>query len=199
MSDEKKNKKNRREKQEFPDLDVKFNLKSRRDYMDNRHYVKGVKYNGSVVIPALDRDTKQWLNDFNKEYYGASFEDPWEYDNVHKIQVDKDTVLDIKDQIRVLKKERKKIFNKSPNTTTQDHRDLANFYTEQIEDMEEFLDRVHPRRSCDNANNERNRDLLNMAKASNEFDLISWDILSDDALTEAGLDEVEEEDDEGDF
>lgn len=186
MSDKKKDKKKtNRDAQEFPDLDVKFNLKSRRDYMDNRHYVNGVKNGGKIVIPALDHDTKKWLNDFNKEYYGDSFEHPWEYNNIHKMQVDKDTVMDIKDQIRVLKKERKKIFNKNANTTTEEHRDLAEFYTEQIEDMENFLDKVHPRRSCDNANNDRNRDLLNIAKASNMYDLVSWETLTDDLLVDA--------------
>ena len=191
----KKKKKSKRDSLEFPNLDVNYNLKSRRDYLDNRHYVNGVKQDGKQVMSALDKDAKKYIDTFNKEYYNASFDDPWEYDGIHKMQVDKETVMDIKSQIKVLKKHRKKIFNKSPNTTTETDRNLANYYTGQIEEMEEFLDKVHPRRSCDNANNDRNRDLLNMAKASNEFDLVSWDTLTDDALIQAGLDDEKDEDD----
>lgn len=32
-----------------------------------------------------------------------------------------------------------------------------------------------------------------MAKASNEYDLISWDTLTDDALVESGLDDDDED------
>jgi len=195
----KKKKKTRRENEEFPNLDVKFNLKARRDYLDNRHYVNGVNHKGRQVMPPLEKDDKRYIDTFNKEYYNASFDSPWEYDGIHKIKVDKDTVDDIKGQIRALKKERKKIFNKSPNTTTEAHRDLARHYSEQIEEMEAFLDEVHPRRSCDNANNDRNRDLLNMAKASNEYDLVSWDTLEDYEVTVAGLDADVEEDDPEDW
>lgn len=192
MSDDKK-KKNRRSRVEFPHLDVKFNLKSRRDYMDSHYYVNGVKHKGVTVMSALDRQSKAWLDAFNKEFYNASFNNPWDYDDIHKIKVDKETVDDVKDQIRVLKKERKKIFNKSPNTTTDEDRALANYYNDKIEEMEDFLDEIHPRRSCENANNARNRDLLNMAKASNEIDLVSWDTLLDNALIKVGLDDDEDD------
>ena len=109
----KEKKKSRREKQEFPNLDVKYNLKKRRDYMDNRHYVNGVKNaKGDVVMPKLDQEAKEYLNKFNKEYYNASFSDPWEYDEVHEMKVDKETVMGIKAKIRDLKKKRKRIFDK---------------------------------------------------------------------------------------
>jgi len=193
MSDDKKKKKSRRSRVEFPYLDVKFNLKSRRDYMDSHYYVNGVRHQGATVMPALDKQSKRWLDTFNKEFYNASFDSPWNYDGIHKIKVDKETVDDIKGQIRVLKRERKKIFNKSPNTTTEEDRALANYYNDQIEDMEHFLDEIHPRRSCENANNDRNRDLLNIAKASNEIDLVSWEILMDDALMMAGPDDDDED------
>jgi hypothetical protein len=177
-------KKNRRDKQKFPNLDVKYNLKSRRDYLDNRHYVNGVKHKGNMVMPPLTDKQKKFLNDFNKEYYNASFDSKYEYATIHVCQVDENTVKDIKDQIRTLKKERKKIFDKSPNTTTEQDRELAEYYTGQIEDMEDFLNEVHPRRACEHANNARNYDLLNMAKASNEYDLVSWEELEDDDLVE---------------
>lgn len=186
MSDKKKDKKksSRRDVVKYPNLNPSYNLKSRRDVLDNGLYVDGAKTNGKVVIPALDDETKRYLDTFNKEYYNASFDSQYDYDGVHKCQVDEETVMDIKGQIRVLKKERRKIFGKSPNTTTEDDRDLARHYSEQIEDMEEFLNKVHPRRSCEHANNKRNYDLLNYAKRSNEYDLVSWEEMTDDMLYE---------------
>ncbi len=190
-----KKKKSRRDKEKYPDLDVKFNLKSRRDYTDNRYYINGVKQKGKQVMEPLDDEAKKYLNDFNKEYYGASFGDgkAWSYNNIHKLLVDKETVDDLKDQIRDLKKKRNKIYNKSPNTTTEELRNLAKQYNKQIEEIEEFIYKIHPRRECDDRNNDRNADLLNMAKASNKYDLVSWDTLTDDALTCAGLDEDEDD------
>ena len=189
-------KKSRRDKIEFPHLDISLNLKSRRDYLDNYHYVNGVKYEGKTVIKALDNKTKKWLDNFNKEYYNASFDSKYDYDTIHVCKVDEDTIMDIKGQIKELKGERRKIFNKSPNTTTSADRDLANYYTDQIEDMENFLDEIHPRRSCEHANNNRNYDFLNMAKASNEYDLVSWETLNDEDLVGAGLEESYEDTDE---
>ena len=144
-------------------------------------------------MPPLDEEAKQFLNDFNKEFYNASFETPYDYDNIHTCKVDKDTILDIKAQIRDVKALRKRIFNKSPNTTTNEDRELAAIYNTKIEEMEAFLDEVHPRRSSENANNARNRDLLNIAKASNIYDLVSWEELTDDMLyvSEEGEDDEE--------
>jgi len=186
----KKKKKSRREKQEFPDLDVSYNLKARRDYMDNRFYVNGVKQKGKTVMQPLDKEAKKYLNDFNKEYYNASFGEgkAWDYDNIHKLQVDKETIDDLKTQIRALKKERKIIYLKSPNTTTEEDRELARMYNKQIEDIEEFIYKVHPRRECDDRNNARNADLLNMAKASNMYDLVSWEELDDEVISDKDID-----------
>jgi len=187
-----KKKKSRRDKQEYPALDPNYNLKLRRDYIDNRYYVNGVKQNGETVMPALDKDAKKYLNDFNREYYNASFKTPYDYDNIHICKVDKEDILDIKSQIRDVKALRKKIFNKSPNTTTEEDREAARHYNKLIEDMEDFLDEVHPRRSVENANNDRNRDLLNRSKASNMYDLVSWEELLDMDLLEAVKDDDEE-------
>ena len=188
-----KKKKSRRDKKKYPALDVSYNLKSRRDYLDNRHYVNGVKQNGKTVIPALDEDAKQYLNDFNKEFYNASFDSLYDYDNVHTCKVDKDTIMDIKAQIKEIKALRRRIFNKSPNTTTDEDREQAMLYNNKIEEMERFLDEVHPRRSSENANNARNRDLLNIAKASNMYDLIAWEELDDNMMYNVDEDEDYEE------
>lgn len=184
----KKKKNSRRDKQEFPNLDVSYNLKARRDYLDNRYYINGVKQNGELVMSPLKKEIKQYLNDFNKEYYNASFDSKYNYDKIHICQVDEATIMDIKAQIRDIKLLRKRIFNKSPNTTTDEDRKIANGYNDQIEEMEEFLNKIHPRREVEHANNKRNYDLLNMAKASNEYDLVSWEDLKEETISEEDID-----------
>jgi hypothetical protein len=177
-----KKKKTRRDKEKYPDLNEKTSLKLRRDYIDNRHYVKGVLHNGVLVIPELDEKSKKFLNQFNREYYGASFREKDEKDRIHVSKIDLDTVADIKDQIRKIKAKRKKIFDMSANSTTEADREKARFYTEQIENMEDFLNKVYPKRDSEHRNNQRNRCFLNRNKASNEVNLVSWESLNEDSL-----------------
>ncbi len=149
-------KKNRRNLQKYPALDRDYNLKSRRDYIDNAYYAH-----------KLNDEEKQFLNDFNEEYYNASFESKYDYDNIHKCEIDEEDVLDIKAQMNAIKKLRRRIFNLSPNTITEELREEARMYTEQIEAMDKFLDTMHPRRTAERANNRRNDDILNIGKAIN--------------------------------
>lgn len=177
-----KKKKTRRDKEKYPDLNEKTSLKLRRDYIDNRHYVKGVKDRGVLVLPELDDQDKAFLNQFNKEYYGASFRPEDADKRIHQQKIDLDTVQDIKNQIRKIKAKRKKIFDKSPNKTTEKDRENARMFNEQIEEMEAFLNKVYPKRDCEHLNNQRNRCFLNRNKASNEIDLVSWETLNEDSL-----------------
>ena len=175
-----KKKKNRRNNAKYPALDPSLNLKSRRDVVDNRYYVKGVKDSkGNLVMPPLDERAKQFLNDFNKEYYNADFSGS---ENVHTTLIDRDTLEDVKAQIRAVKAKRERIFGKSSNTTTEEDRNLAEKYNEEIEEMEHFLNNMYPKRASEHANNKRNYDLINYAKRSNKFQLDSWDELRDDEL-----------------
>ena len=139
--------------------------------MDNYHYVS-----------KLTDEAKEFLEKFNGEYYGASFCDAWEYDEVHQIRVDKETVEDVKKQIKAHTKAFNKIYSKSPNTTTEDDREEARRLREQIEDMEAFLNEVHPRRELEQANYRRKTDIINHARVSNEFKVTSWDDLREDEL-----------------
>ena len=141
-----------------------------------------------MVMPELSDEDKKYANQFNREYYGASFRPEDEDNRIHISYVDEETVNDVKDQIRSLKKKRKKIFDKSPNTTTEGDREEARIFTEQIEEMEEFLDKVYPKRACEHANNQRNRCFLNRNKASNEVDLVSWESLNEDSLVFSDMD-----------
>lgn len=198
MADKKKTK---REKELYPDLKAETSTKRRRDFIDNRYYVDGVKYQGKLVIPPLDDETKAYLNQFNKEFYGASFDSKYDYDTVHICQIDEETADDLRDQLRVLKKKRKKIWSKSPNTTTEEDRQLARHFTAQIDEIDEFFNKVHPRREMEKANYRRNTDFINTVKASNEYKLISWETLTDDIIGNIDpelyiqqFDEEEEED-----
>jgi len=166
----------------YPNLDVRYNTKKRRYYMDNHYYAN-----------RLPEDAKKYLNDFNGEYYNASFSSNYDYSDIHVCQVDAETVTDLKAQIRHIKALRKKIWSKSPNTTTDADRDLSAHYTEQIEEMEEFLNRVHPRRELEKANNDRNNDFINCVRASNEVDLVSWETLDDNMLGDLGPEWEDEE------
>lgn len=179
MTKEKKGK-TKRDREEFPDLNEKTSLKLRRDYIDNRFYVNGIKNKGKLVIPELSHDDKKFLNQFNKEYYSASFRKEDNDNRLHISHIDNDTIQDIKNQIRELKSVRKKIWDKSPNKTTEKDREEARVLTYQIDEMEEFLNFAHPKRACEHANNQRNRCFLNRNKASNEFKLVSWEELDPD-------------------
>jgi len=163
----------KRKDHKYPNLVPKYNLKKRQDYMDNHFYVD-----------RLPEDAKEYLNDFNGEYYNAGFKDSWNYDNVHVCQVDKETIKDLKAQIKTLKASRKKIYSKSPNTTTEADRAVSARLTEKIEDIEAFLFKVHPRMEIERNNYARNMDILTHGKASNEFEIVSWEELDDNMLGE---------------
>lgn len=178
----KNKKRNRRNSTKNPALNPSLNLKARRDVMDNRHYVKGVKNaQGELVIPALDEDAAKYLNDFNTEYYNADFSAE---ENIHVTLLDSFDMESIRNQIRDLKAKRQKIFGKKADNTTQEDRNQAQMYTKDIEEMEHFMNNMSPRRAAEHANNKRNYDLLNYAKRSNKYTLESWDVLRDDELSE---------------
>ena len=179
-------KKTKRDKSKHPNLDPSMNIKSRRDMADSRYYVKGVKNkDGAIVIPALDEDAKDYLNEFVKEYYNADFSGD---SNIHETLIDDDTIEDIKGQIRALKAKRRVIYDKSPNTTTQEDRDVANYLTAQIDETEYFLNKAYPQKAAEKANNDRNVDLLNYAKRSNKYKVVSWEELVDADLNDVQLD-----------
>lgn len=182
----KKKKKSRRSRSKNPALDPSLNLKARRDVIDNRYYVKGVKNaQGELVMPPLDEETTSYLNKFNSEYYNADFSAE---ETLHITLIDAGDVQDIKNQIRELKAKRLKLFNKKADKTTPEDRNLANKYSDEIEKMEHFLNNKFPKRAAEHANNKRNYDLLNYAKRSNKYTLDSWDILREDELKEVSSD-----------
>lgn len=174
----------KRKDAKYPNLKPELNTKKRRFYMDQHHYVNGVKHNGIKVMPELCDNAKEFLDTFNNEYYNASFKESWNYSEIHTLRVDKDTVEDIKQQIRDIKKLRSKIWKKSANVTTEEDRELARQYSDQIEEMEQFLFKVHPRMELERDNYRRQWDIINHGRASNEIDLVSWETLDDNMLSD---------------
>ena len=64
---------NKRSRIKHPYLHPGMNIRKRKEYMDNIEYVNGVKNNkGEEVIRKMNEEEKEWLNQFNKEFYGAS-------------------------------------------------------------------------------------------------------------------------------
>lgn len=151
------------------------NTKVRQIYADSHYY-----------SDKLPESAKEWLEKFTGEYYGASFENSWEYDEIHELKVDRDTVEDLNKQLKAAKNELRKICNKSPNTTTEGDRKAARLLQEHIDAIDEFLNEVHPRRGIEQANYRRNNDLLNHARVSNEFRIASWEDLREDELNSVG-------------
>ena len=177
-----KKKKTRRSQKKYPNLIPEYNLKLRRDYIDNHHYVSGVKNkNGDIVMDALTEEAKSYLNQFNKEYYSASFQID-EETRLHKQLLDDEAIKNIKAQIKSVKNKRSKIFNKDAEKTTEKDRQLASMYNEQIEDLLDFLKKVHPRKDCEDRNNSRNRCFVNRNKASNEVSLVSWESVDPESV-----------------
>lgn len=68
----KKKRKTRRENQNYPDLDPRFNLKSRMELIDQDYLDK------------LSKEELEWLNKFNKETISASFNQENPRKNLHK-------------------------------------------------------------------------------------------------------------------
>lgn len=166
-------KKSKRSKAKYPALDPSLNLKSRRDYLDNKFYVK-----------RLPEELKEWLNDFNQAYYCNSTNLKFENFEIVDRVINKEEEADIKSQISRLKKERRRIWAKSPDNVTDDDRLQCQRLDQGIDLMEEFLDKVIPMRRNARNNYARNEDFLNMSKANNTYDLVSWETLRDDELSE---------------
>lgn len=166
-------KKSKRSKTKYPALDPSVNLKSRRDYLDNRQY-----------LDKLPEAAKEWLNDFNQAYYCNSTNMKYGNTEIVGRLINKEEEADIKAQISRLKHERRKIWNILPDKVTEDDRIECMYLDKNIEAMEEFLDKVIPMRQNARSNYARNEDFLNMNKANNTYDLVSWETLREDELND---------------
>jgi uncharacterized protein (DUF849 family) len=166
----------RREDKKHPFLDKSYNLKSRRDYIDNTYYVNGVKdVKGKTVMRELTEEEKDFLNKFNAEYYCASF-DKDDNNNLHKYKASKDQLNEVREYIKELKQHIKTL-----EKTNASKEKLRSLYRE-VEATREQLLELNPKLKCTDANNLRNNCLLNIGKARNEIEFIPWDDLDQDAI-----------------
>jgi len=169
-------KRNKRENKKYPYLDKSYNLKSRQDYMDNTYYVNGIKNSkGKKVIRELNEEEKEFLNKFNAEYYGASF-DKDDEKNLHKYKAEKKDLKKVREYIKELKSKIKELEKSGKNTEK-----LRALYKE-VEATREQLTELNPKLKCTDANNLRNNCLLNIGKATNEIKFIPWDELDQDSI-----------------
>ena len=171
-------KKTRRDNSKHPNLDIELNTKRRRYYIDNVEYIDGVRDdNEEIIIRPLTESEKDFLNKFNGEYYNAEF-DSNDENNLHKSKVDPVVISNIRNSISKLKGKTKK--ESCPVT-------LKAIY-EEIEDLTAYLQEVYPRKGCTDANNARNRCLVNKARVDNSYKLISVETMKQSELETASED-----------
>lgn len=171
------------------------NTKRRRDYLDNIYYVNGVKSidkgQKELGMRAMTTEEKEWLNRFNKEYYCAEFEDDDSL-NLHQMKAPKEEIQALRDYISELRTEARE----------EKDRDRARDIYEEIEAQVEMLCSLYPRKELYDANNSRNRDLINLGKATNQVKFIPWELLDQNLIGELDveilyvLNDIESEDDE---
>lgn len=155
----------RRNKSKYPNLRKKLNTKLRQDYMDNIDYIHGViNDKGETVIRKLSDSELEFLNKFNAEYYNASF-DKNDNNNLHANKASDEIIHNIKEDISALKKKIKKEY---------DVDNLKVLYAE-LEEMTEYLVEIYPKKERMDANNARNRCILNKGKAEKKLSVIPWE------------------------
>lgn len=169
-----------RSSQKYPYLKRSMNTKRRQDYMDYVHYIDGVKSVDSNQkepgIRALNDEEKKWMNQFGKEFYGDDFEDE-DYIRLHKQKASDAEIQALRDYISELRAE----------VRYEKDRDRCIELYEEISMKVEELCELYPRKTCSDANNARNRDLLNFGKATNKLKLIPWETLDQNILGETDV------------
>ena len=159
--------------------------------MDNTYYVEGVKKGEEYLMRPLNDEEKEWLNKFNGEYYGASF-DKNDDNNLHSNLADDVTIYNVRQDISRLRK----LAAKEQDT------DQAREYYEELEEQIEYLKEIYPKKKCQDDNNSRNRCLLNTGKATNQVKFIPWETMDQNIYGDLDvellyiLNDMEIEDDE---
>jgi hypothetical protein len=163
--------------------------------MDYVHYIDGVKSVDHTQkepgIRAMNEAEKEWLNQFGKEFYGDDFEDDDSL-NLHQKKASDAEIQALRDYISELRAEVR--YEKD----TERARELYELIESKVEDLCE----LYPRKTCSDANNARNRDILNYGKATNKLKLIPWESLDQNILGQVDvellyiLNDMEKESDE---
>jgi phage shock protein A len=157
-----------------------MNLKSRRDYLPT-HYINGVE---SITedktqegIRALTEEEKDWLNQFNKEFVGASFSKNDE-DNLHK------TSAKVEKKVNKLKGKIKEIKNniKRMEASTKKYSDEVKKEYKKLHKLEEERLAIDGKKQCYDANNDRNRCTHNVGKMINKVKYRTMDELDQNIM-----------------
>lgn len=174
-----------------PYLNKSANTKSRRDVMDNIYYVDGIKNKkGEEVIRPLTEEEKDWLNKFNAEYYGADFDSDYE-NNLHQDLASPEVIAELKSKLKEARLLCNKLYHKinyGNKKKLVSETELENKYTEALKvknDIEDTLEVLQVKKSCSDANNSRNRDLMTVGKIHNI--LVSWDTLNANTVSPSDI------------
>lgn len=149
--DEKK--KTWRNSTKHPNLEKKFTLQRRQEFLDT-DYVKGtINSDGEVVIRKLTRDERDWLNQFYKETLNTNFN---KYDSFYPINgIDKLTSKD-------LKKIREEFLNadKTINIALLEYIPIVKYIANKYDIPYETVINLVKRKEIYDANNALNSDLI---------------------------------------
>ena len=180
--------KNRRAKSKYPALNKGLNLSSRKDYIE-ADYIDGVRdKDGNVVIPPMNEEEKQWLNDFYEETIITNFSHHPEIKRLNrkkKLIIEDETVQLLIDQVKNLEKDkannRKQIKDLKEIikiTKKQNEETYADELYEIEKELQELRDEhlLYPdkedHKQFYNANNARNSCIFNRSRMMNKlFDL----------------------------
>lgn len=162
----------RRSREKYPYLKKELNTKRRRDYLDNTYYIDGVESvdysSDDGGIRPLNEEERAWLNKFNSEYYGASFSKN-DKNNLHQTKASKKKLDKIKKEIKDLKGQIKTIESKKKKDV-----DKLTELHDKVKKLGETYEYLYPKKSCTDANNARNRCLVNKGKATGTLKFIPW-------------------------
>jgi hypothetical protein len=181
MSKEKKagSKQTKRKKEKYPYLKKNLNLKSRRDYLPT-HYVNGVPAisgeKGAEGIRGMNDDEKEWLNQFNKEFVGASFSEDQEKNLQQNTPEEVERIAEIIAEVKGLKNDIKRIDMTSKKYSPE----MIEIY-ERLHELEEERLSIDFKKASYDANNDRNRCVMNIGKMTGRLKLRTWGEL-DEAL-----------------
>jgi hypothetical protein len=150
-----KRKRKQRSKVSHPNLDYKYTIPSRHEFLDCRHYVNGVKgTDGELAIRPLNESELTWLNDFYAGDLNASFTEQNEY--IFKMS-DEDTLKyeNMRSQLTKVRVELKRVkARKVVNTDT-----LRELYA-QMNVLKDELNALNKKVGSYQRNNWRNNDLF---------------------------------------
>lgn len=179
----------RRGKEKYPYLKKNLNLKSRRDYLPYDYYkgVESINEDGTEGIRPMTDEEKEWLNQFNKEFVGASFSEN-ESENLHQR-----TPKQLR-RIEKLKKEiraSKDIIKRMEASTKKYSEEIKKEY-KKLHKLEEERLAIDYKKQCTDANNDRNRCVTNIGKMTNKLKFRTMGEIDQDNLEMEDFDDYQD-------